>query len=155
MNNRVVALRHAISRFRDNPDKSYYKGFIINELKKYKKCISKKEYSPIQTFISLCNNSSFTTKHTNKMRKLFPHIIEIINNVILPEDDYTDKSSDSESSEYVVEDVESSIEKWDQSYIDQIKHLKIELTHKNKMINILEQTIANNKEIIKLLKQRS
>ena len=155
MNDRKVILREAISKFYNRPNKSHYKDFIINELKKYKKCMSKNKYSPIETFMSLCNDESFATKHTNKMHKLFPHIIEIINNVNLPEDDYTDNSSDSESSEYIVENVESSIEEWEQSYINQIKNLKTELAHKTEMINVLEQTIANNRVIIKLLKRRS
>lgn len=139
MNNRKKILGQIISEFPDSLYKPHYTEFIYDELKKYKNHVQKNKYSVIKSYLSLTKKSTFANKDINKIRKLVPSIIKIINKTNLPDDYYTSESESSDSSEYIIEDNESSVEEWEQKYINQIK----DLSRKNKILDI--KLAANNK----------
>lgn len=139
MNNRKKLLGQIILEFPDSLYKPHYTEYICDELQKYKNHIPKNKYSVIKSYLSLTQKSTFTNKDINKMHKLVPSIIKIINKTNLPDDYYTSESESSDSSEYIIEDNESSVEEWEQKYINQIK----DLSHKNKILDI--KLAATNK----------
>ena len=106
MNRRKVLLKEIIRGFPKLhlPNCKAQAGILRDELAKYESKITDNTYAPVKNYLAIVNKTKYNQKDLDKIDRLKPQIIKIINDITLPDDYYTEITGNSDDEEVITEE---------------------------------------------------